>query len=108
MIPDRLAGVSHADMFAGDLALAFAVVRMEIDFARAAAIDDALVVRTRFLDLRGPRFFIDQTIERGEERIAHASVQVAVVGGGRPRKPSPELVARLAPWIAQAPSHDAP
>jgi acyl-CoA thioester hydrolase len=104
----RLAGVSHADMFAGDLPLAFAVVRMEIDFARAAAIDDALTVRTRFSDLRGPRFFIDQTILRGEERIAHASVQVAVVGGGRPRKPSPRLIAQLAPWIAQTPAHDAP
>ena len=72
----RLAGVSHADMFAGDLALAFAVVRMEIDFARAAAIDDALVVRTRFSALRGPRFFIDQIIERGEERIAHARIDI--------------------------------
>ncbi len=95
----RLAGVSHADLFAGDLPLAFAVVRMEIDFARAAVIDDALVVRTRFIDLKGPRFFIDQTILRGADRIAHATVQVAVVGAGRPRKPPQGLVDQLRGWF---------
>jgi acyl-CoA thioester hydrolase len=97
----RLAGVSHGEMFAGDLPLAFAVVRMEIDFSRPAVIDDALAVRTRFMGLKGPRFLIDQTILRGEAIIARAAVQVAVVGGGRPRKPSSALLERLRPWFCR-------
>lgn len=97
----RLAGVSHADLFAGETPLAFAVTRMEIDFSRAAMIDDALVVRTRFVAVKGPRFIIDQTILRGGDAIAHAAVQVALIGGGRPRKPTPALVERLQPWFFQ-------
>lgn len=98
----RLAGVSHADLFAGETPLAFAVTRLEIDFARAAAIDEALVVRTRFAGLKGPRFLIDQAILRQGELIAQAAVQVALVGGGRPRKPSAELISRLKPWFSKA------
>src|ERR1700761_1280906 len=60
----RLSGVDHVSM--GRIDTAFAVTRLEIDFKRAAGIDDALSVRTRFLSVRGPRIAIAQRIARGE------------------------------------------
>ena len=60
----RLAGVSHAALLARPDPLAFTVVRLAIDFRRAARIDDALQVRTRFTAARGPRLFIAQRILR--------------------------------------------
>ena len=62
----RVAGVHHADLLDRQDPAAFAIVRMEIDFKRAARIDDALAVRTTYDAARGPRLFISQRITRGE------------------------------------------
>ncbi|HEX2560896.1 hotdog domain-containing protein, partial [Phenylobacterium sp.] len=42
----RAIGVRHAELAAADEPAGFAVVRMEVEFRRAARIDDALHVRT--------------------------------------------------------------
>jgi acyl-CoA thioester hydrolase len=98
----RLAGVSHAALLERPEPLAFAVVRMAIDFRRAARIDDALTVRTRFEAVRGPRLSIRQRILRADELIAEAEVEVAFIDlSGRPRRPPAELVQGVAPFFAK-------
>ena len=96
----RLAGVSHTDLLERHDPSAFVVVRMEIDFKRAARIDDALLVRTTYDEAKGPRLSISQTIVRGEELIAAAAVTAACIAlDGRPRKPPAGLVDALRPWF---------
>ena len=92
----RMIGISHTALHAADTA--FAIVRMELDFKRAARIDDALLVRTTYDRMAGPRLFIDQKITRGEQLIAQAIVEAACIDlNGRPRKPPKELIATLRP-----------
>ena len=97
----RLAGFSHAELFAREDPVAFVVTRMEIEFRSPARIDDALTVRTTYDQARGPRLSISQRIWRGESLIAAAQVGLACVGAdGRARKPPKGLVERLTPWFS--------
>ena len=97
----RIAGVRHADLLDRPDPAAFAIVRMEIDFKRAARIDDALAVRTTYDQARGPRLFISQRITRGEELVCLAKVEAACIDlQGRPRKPPPGMLDTLRPLFA--------
>jgi acyl-CoA thioester hydrolase len=90
----RLSGVDHVSM--GRLDTAFAVTRLEVDFRRAAGIDDALWVRTRFQSVRGPRIVIAQSIRRGDEVLTSAMVHLACIDGkGRARRPPAILLDAL-------------
>ena len=96
----RLAGVGHTDLLQLDLPLAFAVVRLAIDFIRPARIDEALQVRTRYHAARGARFSIEQDLWRGEERIAGAQVNAACIDlAGRPRRLPADVMAKLQPYL---------
>jgi acyl-CoA thioester hydrolase len=100
----RVTGVSHAALLDLDDPAAFTVTKLEIEFKRAARIDDALLVRTTYDSARGPRLFISQRITRGDELIATARVEAACIDmNGRPRKPPPGLVDALAPLFEPAP-----
>ena len=97
----RVAGVRHADLLDRDDPAAFAIVRMELDFKRAARIDDALAVRTTYDSARGPRLFVSQRITRGEELICAAQVEAACIDlAGRPRKPPAGMLDILRPLFA--------
>jgi acyl-CoA thioester hydrolase len=96
-----VAGVSHTALLEGDRPTAFTIVRMEIDFRRPARIDDALQVRTLYDRIRGPRMFIQQRLLRGGEVICEAQVEAACIDlSGRPARPSPRLLERLAPILS--------
>jgi acyl-CoA thioester hydrolase len=97
----RLAGISHAGLLNRPDPLAFTVTRLSIDFRRAARIDDALQVRTRYEAVRGPRLFIRQRILRGDDLVAGAEVEAACIDlSGRARRPPADLVAALKPYFA--------
>ncbi|RAK59034.1 tol-pal system-associated acyl-CoA thioesterase [Phenylobacterium hankyongense] len=94
----RVAGVSHAALLEREDPAAFTVTRLAMDFRRAARIDDALLVRTTYDSVKGPRLFISQRIVRGAELICEAQVEAACIDlRGRARKPPPELVEALRP-----------
>ena len=96
----RLAGIGHAELQARSDPAAFAVTRLTVEFRRAARIDDALLVRTRFWSARGPRLLIRQQILRADQEIAAAEVEaVCIDGQGRPRRPPADLLAALAPYF---------
>jgi acyl-CoA thioester hydrolase len=77
----RAEGIHHSEL-AQD-GIAFAVRSMEIDFPRAAGIDDLLVVDTAVVEVSGVRLTLDQSIERGDELIARAKVVVVAVKDGK-------------------------
>jgi acyl-CoA thioester hydrolase len=95
----RLVGADHVTMAGAQTA--FAVVRLEVDYLRAAGIDDALVVRTTFDTVKGPRLTMSQRITRGDQVLAAAKVQAACIDlQGRARRPPPELVLALQAKLA--------
>lgn len=97
----RLAGVHHSALLEGEQPIGFAVNKMALEFQRPARIDDALVVKTWFERLKGPRIFISQTLWRGAETLVAAQVEVCCISlSGRPRKPPAMLLERLAPFLA--------
>jgi acyl-CoA thioester hydrolase len=95
----RMIGISHTALHQADTA--FAIIHMTLDFKRSARIDDALVVRTTYDRVKGPRLYVSQKITRGAEVIAQAAGEaVCITLDGRPRKPTAEMLAVLAPWLA--------
>ena len=92
----RLRGISHTELRARDQPVAFVVRRMQLDFVRAARVDDALVVRTAYQSLRGPRITVRQRLERDGEEIASALVEVVCIRlDGRPVKPPADILQAL-------------
>ena len=95
----RAVGISHTELAQQDTG--FAVIRMELDFKCAAKIDDALVVRTLYERVEGVRLHVSQRITRGDETLLEAkAVAVCISLSGRPRRPTAEMTAKLAPWLA--------
>ena len=96
----RAVGIGHAELLEGDSPLAFVISRMELAFVKPARIDDALVVRTLYEAVRGPRLIIRQAIERGGEVMTRAAVEALCIHlDGRPRRPSGALVEKVKPWL---------
>ncbi len=85
----RLAGVDQRAAFEAGIG-AYAVRSMAIDWRKPARLDDALVVHSRLVGLRGASVDIHQTVMRGEAILAAADVVVAFVApSGRPcRQPA--------------------
>lgn len=96
----RVAGIHHNELAAAADPTAFAVNKMELDFLKAARIDDALLVKTAFETMRGPRIFISQTLEKAGEILVTAKVQVCCISlTGRAKKPPTMLLERLKPFL---------
>ena len=97
----RLAGISHTALLALTEPTAFTLVRIEIDYKRAARIDDALLVRTTYDAVQGARLMVSQRITRGDELIAQAQVQAVCIDmAGRAKRPPREMVELLRPYFA--------
>ncbi|TAL34697.1 YbgC/FadM family acyl-CoA thioesterase [Phenylobacterium sp.] len=96
----RIAGISHTELLKLAEPTAFTLVRVEIDYRRAARVDDALLVHTTYDTIKGPRLMVSQRITRGEELIAEAHVQAVCIDlRGRAKKPPREMVELLRPYF---------
>src|SRR5215510_1089533 len=90
----RAAGTPHQAMQALEPPLFWAVHRMTIDFTKPARVEEALLVRTKALELAGARLKLDQAVCRGAEVLVKAEVEVCVIDfDGRPRR-VPDTVRR--------------
>lgn len=97
----RMIGIGHAQLLDGDQPMAFVIAEMKLGFLKPARIDDALVVRTLYNQVKGPRLLISQSIERAGEVLCRADVvAVCIHMDGRPRRPTDQLKAVVAPWLA--------
>lgn len=96
----RLMGIGHADLLDGDQPMAFVVSTLELKFLKPARIDDALVVRTTYQAIKGPRLLIAQAVERGDDILCRAEVvAVCIHLDGRPCRPTRALVEKVRPWL---------
>jgi acyl-CoA thioester hydrolase len=73
----RAEGIHHSELIREGIA--FAVRAMDLQFERAAHIDDELVVDTAVLEISGARLTLDQSIERGDELVVRARVVVVAI-----------------------------
>jgi len=64
---------------------AFVVRSMQLDFRKPARMDDLLEIVTTPSEVRGASVILHQRVNRDEETLVEATVQVAFVSGGRAR-----------------------
>jgi acyl-CoA thioester hydrolase len=95
----RALGVAQRELFASEgdaeVALAFAVRRMAIEFLKPAVMDDLLTIETVAVVARGATMQIAQRVLRGSAELVTAEVTVACVGGGKARRIPEALRRRL-------------
>ncbi len=95
----RAAGITHALLREEAVPVAFAVRRAEVDFVKPAVLEDLLTIHTAFAEVRGPRFFITQRIQRGDEILVQAELEVACITlEGKAARPPKVLVNALSPF----------
>lgn len=98
----RDAGVSHQSLLARQEPAAFTLTNVEVDYKRAAKVDDLLTIRTRSLGVKGVRMYFNQTCLRGDEVIAEGRITAVMIhADGRPMRPIKEVVAQLKPFEFQ-------
>ena len=96
----RDAGVSHQSLLSRPDPAAFTLTNVNVDYRKAARIDDELLIRSRYTGTKGARVLFEQAALRGEEIIAEAAVTAVMIhADGRPRRPIPEVVAQLEPYV---------
>ena len=95
----RALGIEQRELFASEggteVALAFAVRRMAIEFLKPAVMDDLLTIETVAVVARGATMQIAQRVLRGSEELVTAEVIVACVGAGKARRIPEALRRRL-------------
>ncbi len=80
--------------------MAFVIAELALKFLKPARIDDALLVRTTYDAIKGPRLLISQVIERDGEVLCRAEVTAVCIHlDGRPRRPTRKLVESVTPWL---------
>lgn len=95
----RDAGVSHQSLLARDTPAAFTLTNVEVDYKKAAKVDDLLTVRTRSLGVKGVRMYFEQTCLRGDEVIAEGRITAVMIHtDGRPMRPIKDVVEQLKPF----------
>ena len=95
-----MVSVGHAELLDQADPIAFVITAMNLRFRAAARIDDALVVRTTYDAVKGPRLIIRQAITRRDQLLTEADVEAACIDlKGRPRRPPPSLISALGPWL---------
>ena len=91
----RLLGIHHSELIEGthdrDRA-AFVVRRMALDFLKPARIDDVLEIITRCLDLGAAWLTLEQVVQRNDEPLFKAEVQVVLISrSGKPQRLSEHI-----------------
>ena len=97
----RLTAKGHAELLDEAEPMAFVVSELNLKYLKPARIDDALVVRTTYDRVKGARLYVTQRVTRGDEVLIEAKGEaVCITLDGRPRRPTAEMLAQLAPWLA--------
>jgi acyl-CoA thioester hydrolase len=81
---------------------AFVVRSMQIDFRKPARMDDVLEIMTVPLEVKGASIVLHQRVNRADELLVEATVQVAFVSDGRARPIPKALRAALKAGQASA------
>ena len=94
----RELGVHQSAIHAGATgdALFFVVARMQLEFLKPARMDDLLTVETRPLRIAAAAIELEQIVRREAEILFTATVLVAAISEGKPRRLPREIREKLA------------
>ena len=96
----RDAGVSHTALLDRPDPAAFTLTNVNVDYKKAARIDDELWIRSRYTGSSGARVIFQQTALRGGTVVAEADVTAVMIhADGRPRRPVPDVVEQLKTYV---------
>ena len=94
----RCYGVEHSDLFSLERGFKFAVATFTLKYYSPGFLDDALMVVSKPIAMKGATFHIDQEVRRGDEVLASASVRVACLDdNNRPRRIPEDLREKFLP-----------
>ena len=92
-------GIHQQAIHAGDTdhkPFAFVVRGMNLEFLKAAKMDDMLIVETSAKEVKGASAILAQRVLRGEEVLVTADVRVAAVADGKAARLPAEVREKLA------------
>lgn len=96
----RLAGIHHMVMLANDEPIAWTIRRIEVDYAKAARLDDDLEIHTRYRTMTGARLSGDQWVKRDGVDLVTAKIEAAIITmTGKPRRIPEDVRQKLAPYL---------
>ena len=96
----RLAGIHHMVMLANEEPIAWTIRRMEIDYIKAARLDEDLQIHTRYRAMTGARLTGEQWVRRGDVDLVHATVEAAIITmTGKPRRIPEDVRVKLGPYL---------
>jgi acyl-CoA thioester hydrolase len=96
----RLAGIHHMVMLANDEPIAWTIRRIEVDYAKAARLDDDLEIHTRYRTMTGARLSGDQWVKRDGVDLVTAKIEAAIITmTGKPRRIPEDVRLKLAPYL---------
>jgi len=97
----RLLGVDHRALFEETEqeapGFAFVVRAMNLEFLKAAYMDDVLTIVTSPHEVRGASITLHQQVLRGDDLLLEAEVRVAFVAGGKAQRIPKPLRAAMQP-----------
>jgi acyl-CoA thioester hydrolase len=91
----RETGFDQRAAYEASPSVTFVVRRIAIEYHKPAFMDDLITVETALIEARGASLNLLQGIRRGEELLVEAKVLVASLGGGRPTRLPPKILAAL-------------
>jgi acyl-CoA thioester hydrolase len=96
----RLAGIHHMVMLANAEPIAWTIRRMEIDYAKAARLDDNLEIHTRYRTMSGARLTGEQWVKRNGIDLVTAKVEAAIITmTGKPRRIPEDVRVKLQDFL---------
>ena len=96
----RLAGIHHMVMLANEEPIAWTIRRMELDYIKAARLDDDLEVHTRYRTMSGARLTGEQWVRRAGVDLVHATVEAAIITmTGKPRRIPEDVRQKLTDYL---------
>jgi acyl-CoA thioester hydrolase len=96
----RLAGIHHMVMLANAEPIAWTIRRMEIDYAKAARLDDNLEIHTRYRTMSGARLTGEQWVKRNGVDLVIAKVEAAIITmTGKPRRIPEDVRVKLQDFL---------
>ncbi len=97
----RLAGIHHMVMLANDEPIAWTIRKIDVDYAKAARLDDELEVHTRFTAMSGARLAAAQIVKRAGVDLVSAKVEAAIITmQGKPRRIPADVRDKMQPYLA--------
>lgn len=96
----RLAGIHHMVMMANAEPIAWTIRRMEINYAKAARLDDNLEIHTRYRTMSGARLTGEQWVKRNGMDLVTAKVEAAIITmTGKPRRIPEDVRVKLQDFL---------